>query len=99
MRACPRAPRRAPPPPHCTEPNPQIDFAGSPFFVNTDVIPWPGGGALPRRAGVSSLGIGGTNVHVVLEEAPAPRPSAPARAWHLLPLSARTPAALEAATD
>ncbi|HYR08496.1 MAG TPA: type I polyketide synthase, partial [Longimicrobium sp.] len=48
---------------------------------------------------VSSLGIGGTNVHVVLQEAPAPRPSAPTRAWHLLPLSARTPAALEAATD
>jgi phthiocerol/phenolphthiocerol synthesis type-I polyketide synthase E len=88
-----------PPTLHFTEPNPQIDFAGSPFFVNAELLPWPGGGALPRRAGVSSLGIGGTNVHVVLEEAPAPRPSAPARAWHVLPLSARTPAALEAATD
>jgi len=87
-----------PPTLHFTEPNPQIDFAGSPFFVNTELLPWPGGGTLPRRAGVSSLGIGGTNVHVVLEEAPAPRPSAPARAWQLLPLSARTPAALEAAT-
>jgi acyl transferase domain-containing protein/acyl carrier protein len=88
-----------PPTLHFTEPNPQIDFAGSPFFVNTGLLPWPGGGDLPRRAGVSSLGIGGTNVHVVLEEAPPRPPSAPARAWHLLPLSARTPAALEAATD
>ncbi|MFL5381223.1 MAG: type I polyketide synthase, partial [Longimicrobiaceae bacterium] len=88
-----------PPTLHFTEPNPQIDFAGSPFFVNTELLPWPGGGTLPRRAGVSSLGIGGTNVHVVLEEAPAPKPSAPVRAWQLLPLSARTPAALEAATD
>ncbi|HEU4557571.1 MAG TPA: beta-ketoacyl synthase N-terminal-like domain-containing protein [Longimicrobium sp.] len=87
-----------PPTLHFTEPNPQIDFAGSPFFVNTELLPWEGG-ALPRRAGVTSLGIGGTNVHVVLEEAPAPRPSAPAREWHLLPLSARTKAALEAATD
>ncbi|HEX8320033.1 type I polyketide synthase [Longimicrobium sp.] len=88
-----------PPSLHFTEPNPQIDFAGSPFFVNTGLVPFPGGGALPRRAGVSSLGIGGTNVHVVLEEAPPRAPSAPARAWHVLPLSARTPAALEAATD
>ncbi|HEX2092532.1 MAG TPA: beta-ketoacyl synthase N-terminal-like domain-containing protein [Longimicrobiaceae bacterium] len=88
-----------PPTLHFTEPNPRIDFAGSPFFVNTELLPWPGDGALPRRAGVSSLGIGGTNVHVVLEEAPPRLPSAPARAWHLLPLSARTPAALEAATD
>jgi phthiocerol/phenolphthiocerol synthesis type-I polyketide synthase E len=88
-----------PPNLHFTEPNPQIDFDGSPFFVNSGLVPWPDGGANPRRAGVSSLGIGGTNVHVVLEEAPAPRPSAPARAWQLLPLSARTPAALEAATD
>ena len=88
-----------PPTLHFTEPNPEIDFAGSPFFVNTALLPWPGGGAIPRRAGVSSLGIGGTNVHVVLEEAPPRRPSAPARAWHLLPLSARTPAALEAVTD
>jgi phthiocerol/phenolphthiocerol synthesis type-I polyketide synthase E len=88
-----------PPSLHFTEPNPQIDFDDSPFFVNTGLLPWPGGGELPRRAGVSSLGIGGTNVHVVLEEAPPRPPSAPARAWHLLPLSARTPAALEAATD
>ncbi|WP_420128651.1 beta-ketoacyl synthase N-terminal-like domain-containing protein [Longimicrobium sp.] len=90
---------QVPPTLHFETPNPQIDFAASPFFVNTGLLPWPGDDGGPRRAGVSSLGIGGTNVHVVLEEAPPREPSAPAREWHLLPLSARTPAALEAATD
>ncbi|MET0397551.1 MAG: amino acid adenylation domain-containing protein, partial [Longimicrobiaceae bacterium] len=87
-----------PPTLHFTEPNPRIDFAASPFFVNSELHPWPANGH-PRRAGVSSFGIGGTNAHVVLEEAPAPLPSQPARAWQLLTLSARTPSALEAATD
>ena len=87
-----------PPSLHFTEPNPKIDFAGSPFFVNTELRPWPTDGG-PRRAGVSSFGIGGTNAHVVLEEPPRPEPSRPAREWQLLTLSARTPAALEAATD
>jgi acyl transferase domain-containing protein len=90
-----------PPSLHFGTPNPRIDFAASPFFVNTAPRPWPGreDGAPPRRAGVSSFGMGGTNAHVVLEEPPAPAPSAPARRWQLLALSARTPAALEAATD
>ena len=51
-------------------PNPQIDFAGSPFYVNDKLQPWDTNGT-PRRAGVSSFGVGGTNAHVVLEEAPA----------------------------
>jgi phthiocerol/phenolphthiocerol synthesis type-I polyketide synthase E len=90
-----------PPSLHYAAPNPEIDFASSPFFVNTELRPWPGTGegAAPRRAGVSSFGIGGTNAHVVLEEAPAPAPSAPARAWQLLTLSARTPAALDTAAE
>ncbi|MEW5926813.1 MAG: amino acid adenylation domain-containing protein [Gemmatimonadota bacterium] len=87
-----------PPSLHFEEPNPRIDFAGSPFFVNTELRPWPTDGG-PRRAGVSSFGIGGTNAHVVLEEPPRPAPSRPARDWQLLVLSARTPTALEAATD
>ncbi len=88
-----------PPSLHYTAPNPRIDFAASPFYVNAALRPWPGDGTAPRRAGVSSFGMGGTNAHVVLEQAPAPRPSVAARPWHLLTLSARTPAALDAATD
>jgi acyl transferase domain-containing protein len=61
---------------HFTAPNPRIDFANSPFFVNTQLTPWPHSskaqGGSPRRAGVTSLGMGGTNAHVVLEEAPVP---------------------------
>jgi acyl transferase domain-containing protein/acyl carrier protein len=87
-----------PPTLHYTAPNAKIDFAGSPFFVNTELRPWKTGGE-PRRAGVSSFGIGGTNAHVVLEEAPEPEPSEAARPWHLLVLSAKTTSALEAATD
>ena len=78
--------------------NPEIDFAGSPFYVNTSLAEWSRSRG-PRRAGVSAFGIGGTNAHVVLEEPPALRPSSPSRPWQLLVLSARTPTALEAATD
>jgi acyl transferase domain-containing protein/NADP-dependent 3-hydroxy acid dehydrogenase YdfG/acyl carrier protein len=56
-----------PPSLHFDTPNPQIDFARTPFFVNTETRAWEVGDS-PRRAGVNSLGIGGTNVHVVLEE-------------------------------
>ncbi|HET7228582.1 MAG TPA: acyltransferase domain-containing protein, partial [Longimicrobium sp.] len=88
-----------PPTLHFTAPNPRVDLGASPFFINTTPLPWPRGDG-PRRAGVSSFGMGGTNAHLVLEEAPpAPPPFAPARAWQLLALSARTPAALEAATE
>ena len=52
------------------QPNPAIDFANSPFYVNTEARPWPAG-EMPRRAGVSAFGMGGTNVHVILEEAPS----------------------------
>ncbi|OJT19748.1 polyketide synthase [Archangium sp. Cb G35] len=89
--------RELPPSLHFQKPNPRIDFANSPFYVNATLQPWPAGGT-PRRAGVSSFGIGGTNAHVVLEEASAPRPGSPARPWQLLPLSAKTPSALESLT-
>lgn len=59
-----------PPSLHFEKPNPQIDFANSPFFVNTQLRDWQKTNGTPRRAGVSSLGMGGTNVHVILEEAP-----------------------------
>jgi acyl transferase domain-containing protein/acyl carrier protein len=87
-----------PPTVHFAEPNPKLNIAGSPFVVRGDLRPWTTDGT-PRRAGVSSFGIGGTNAHVILEEAPAPVPSGPSRPWQVLPVSARTPQALDAATD
>jgi amino acid adenylation domain-containing protein len=90
--------RQIPPSLHFDRPNPQIDFADSPFYVNTELTDWPAG-ETPRRAGVSSFGIGGTNAHLILEEAPPLPPSSPTRPWDLLLLSARSAAALERATD
>jgi phthiocerol/phenolphthiocerol synthesis type-I polyketide synthase E len=82
---------------HFEQPNPQIDFADSPFYINTRLAEWPADGG-PRRAGVSSFGVGGTNAHVILEEAPETAPGSPSRLWQLLLLSARTGSALEAVT-
>jgi phthiocerol/phenolphthiocerol synthesis type-I polyketide synthase E len=82
---------------HFTEPNPKTGLTDSPFFVAAERRAWESNGA-PRRAGVSSFGIGGTNAHVVLEEAPPVEPSAEPSASELLVLSAKTPAALEALT-
>ncbi|HKC10858.1 MAG TPA: beta-ketoacyl synthase N-terminal-like domain-containing protein, partial [Vicinamibacteria bacterium] len=91
--------RQIPPSLHFEEPNPSIDFANGPFRVNARLSDWPADGT-PRRAGVSSFGIGGTNAHVVLEEAPPPGPVERARRpAELLVLSAKTPAALERATS
>ncbi|MCP4701299.1 MAG: amino acid adenylation domain-containing protein, partial [Gammaproteobacteria bacterium] len=89
--------RLIPPSLHFTEPNPDIDFADSPFYVNTELSEWKTKG-MPRRAGVSSFGIGGTNAHIILEEAPASEASGPSRSEQLLTLSARTQSALDAAT-
>jgi amino acid adenylation domain-containing protein len=91
--------RQIPPSLHFERPNPQIDFANSPFFVNTALRDWQTEGGVPRRAGVTSLGMGGTNAHVILEEAPVPAPSSPSRPWKLLLLSAHTEGALEQATS
>ncbi|WP_250399190.1 beta-ketoacyl synthase N-terminal-like domain-containing protein [Streptomyces cellostaticus] len=75
---------------HYTRPNPEIDFATSPFYVNTGTTDWKAEGDHPLRAGVSSFGIGGTNAHVVLEEPPARTEAEPGRAPELLVLSARS---------
>ncbi len=89
--------KQIPPSLHFNEPNPQIDFANSPFYVNTQLSEWETNG-IPRRAGVSSFGMGGTNAHIVLEEAP----KIPEvvndldRDFHLLTLSAKSQLALHA---
>jgi acyl transferase domain-containing protein len=88
---------RVPPTLHFREPNPRIRFGRGPFFVNTETIAWPKSTG-PRRAGVSSFGLGGTNAHVVLEQAP-PGPSQNRCAQaELFVLSAKSDMALEAAT-
>ncbi len=88
-----------PPSLHFETPNPQLGLEKTPFFINATLKPWPRS-TQPRRAGVSSFGIGGTNAHVVLEEAPLPPAVAPSRRLrHLLVVSAKTPAALDRATE
>ena len=81
---------------HFSSPNPKINFANSPFRVNQALTEWKNGGT-PRRAGVSSFGIGGTNAHVVLEEAPGSETLGTSRPVQLLLLSARTKTALQTA--
>ncbi|SCL25723.1 thioester reductase domain-containing protein [Micromonospora pallida] len=91
---------RIPPMPGFRSPNPDLDLDTSPFYVPTRVTEWPAD-AGPRRAGVSAFGVGGTNAHVVLEQPPPiPEPAvpAPATGWHLVPLSARSRTAVDAAT-
>jgi amino acid adenylation domain-containing protein len=87
-----------PPSLHCKNPNPQIPWAETPFVVNTELSAWPRGD-VPRRAGVSSFGIGGTNAHVVLEEAPERSTLTAETAPQVIVLSARSPAALEQAAS
>jgi amino acid adenylation domain-containing protein len=92
-----------PPSMHFEAPNPQIDFTNSPFFVNEKLREWKRG-ETPRRAGVSTFGLGGTNAHIILEEAPETpalagvRSPAKAGATMLFPLSAKMEQALEKST-
>ncbi|QNK01621.1 polyketide synthase [Dyella telluris] len=88
--------RLLPPSLHVQGTNPKIDFANSPFVINDALRAWPASEA-PLRAGVSSFGVGGTNAHVILEEAPATTPSDAAHGPQLLFLSGRTPTAMAAA--
>jgi amino acid adenylation domain-containing protein len=91
------AERKLPPSLHFHAANPKIELEASPFVVNAALRDWPGADE-PLRAGVSSFGVGGTNAHVIVEQAPAREPSDPAVGAQLLLLSARTPSALTAAT-
>ena len=83
---------------HFQAPNPRIDFANSPFAPASETTAWSRNGA-PRIAGVSAFGVGGTNAHVVMEEAPASAPAAPGRKQQLLVLSAKTASALDAMAE
>lgn len=86
-----------PPLVHFEKPNPNIDFHHSALFPVQEKTEWPSS-EKPRRAGVSALGVGGTNVHVILEEAPHRKPTnATSPANTFFPLSATTPEALSAA--
>jgi amino acid adenylation domain-containing protein len=90
--------RQIPPSLNYKNPNPEIDFEHSPFFVNTQLREWETNGE-PLRAGLSSFGVGGTNVHLILEQAPGQdKADPPARPFQLLLLSARTANALEQAS-
>ncbi|MDN3492159.1 polyketide synthase [Winogradskyella bathintestinalis] len=86
--------RQIPPTLGFEKPNPAIDFENSPFYVNNTLIPWDSEGT--RKAGVSSFGIGGTNVHIVVEEYVAEQKVSDAsRPVQLLPWSAKTPNSLD----
>lgn len=86
--------RTIPPSRYFREANPEIDLESGPFHIPVEPSPWPQG-AGPRRAGVSSFGMGGTNAHVVLEEAPPPPVrSAARRSAHLLVVSGASGRAL-----
>jgi len=89
--------KQIPPSINFNQPNPRIDFAGSPFYVNTKLAPWETNN-IPRRAGVTALGLGGTNAHAILEEAPTlerVESNNTENKYYLLPLSARGPEALQ----
>lgn len=89
---------KLPPTLHFKKSNPNFDLENSPFFVNDKLSDWKAKG-VPRRAGVSAFGVGGTNAHVILEEAVA-APVAPSpRKAQLLVISARSASALDAATQ
>lgn len=80
---------------HYKAPNPELHIEQSPFYVVGELKDWPRTGNHPRRAGLSSFGVGGTNAHAVIEEAPAPAQGSVSRPDQLLVLSAKTPTALQ----
>lgn len=90
--------REIPPSLHFKRANPELGIEDGPFYVNAALAPWPATSS-PRRAGVSSFGIGGTNAHVVLEEAPLTRECPASTHPQLLTLSARSAHALDRATS
>ncbi|MBT8392899.1 MAG: SDR family NAD(P)-dependent oxidoreductase [Ignavibacteria bacterium] len=90
--------KKIPPSINFDSPNPEIDFENSPFFVNSVLSSWKNEDT-PLRAGISSLGIGGTNAHIVLEEAPKLLPAVKPASDEILFLSARSDSALNELTS
>ncbi len=89
-----------PPVRHFRKPNPHIDWQKAPFFASDKARPWPRTDGKPRLAAVSSFGLGGTNAHIVLEEAPKPTPTQPSpRHLEWLCLSAKTEQARDRLAD
>jgi acyl transferase domain-containing protein/SAM-dependent methyltransferase/acyl carrier protein len=87
-----------PPTVHYLAPNPGINMAAGPFYVTQKLSRWERNGT-PRRAGVSSFGVGGTNAHIILEEAPAADTTQSSRSCQVFTLSARTETSLHAAAE
>lgn len=87
--------RLIPPTLHFRRPNPELHFEETPFYVVDRAKSWDANG-LPRRAGVNSIGMGGVNAHVLVEEAPKHTPGSSAKKWFVLPVSAQSPTALNA---
>ena len=86
--------RKIPPTLNFRKANPNIDFGSSPFYVNASLIDWVEQTS-PRRAGVTALGVGGTNAHVILEEAPDEHISTQTKhRAYVIPLSAKDPESL-----
>src|SRR5262249_46769638 len=79
---------------HFEQPNPQIDFADSPFYVDSKLCEWSSESSI-LRAGVSSFGVGGTNAHLILEQSPEPVTGSGSREYKLIVISARSSTALE----
>jgi acyl transferase domain-containing protein/thioesterase domain-containing protein/acyl carrier protein len=86
--------KMVPPTLHFQKPNPAAPFQGSPFYVSAELTRWPAA-ETPKRAAVTSLGMGGTNAHVVLEEAPGLPPSRNSNQWQLLAWSAKSESAAD----
>jgi acyl transferase domain-containing protein/glutamate-1-semialdehyde aminotransferase len=96
--ACALDRQQLPPSINFETPNPKLDLENSPFYINTKLMDWPQG-KNPRRAGLSSFGVGGTNAHIVIEAAPPIAPPGVSRPHQLLLLSAKTSTALARATS
>ncbi len=84
---------------HWQAPNPKLDLPNTPFYIVNTLKPWPRQENKPRIAALSSFGVGGTNAHAILAEAPLAQPGSSSRANHLLVLSARTESALNSSVQ